>query len=173
MITTTHAKTCQNCQITETTNPDAFSGAESNFVNEDGDASVLCLTCWDQQEGIVCSHCDRLAANYYTEEMIDANEWKEPWPSNYEAVCYDCAWDLLADKPRTNTAPRTITVTYQVVLEVLDEDASLNHAIDAVSLAVWHIGDDRDDFRTLTASMITAQENTQEDHDNRTCGCCN
>lgn len=68
--------------------------------------------------------------------------------------------------------PRTITVTYQVVLEVLDEDTSLNHAIDAVSLAVWNIGDDRDDLRTLTASMITAQENTQEDHDNGTCGCC-
>ena len=83
-----------------------------------------------------------------------------------------CGCDT-CDEPCDCAAPRTITVTYQVVLEVLDEDASLNHAIDAVSLAVWHIGDDRDDFRTLTASMITAQENTQEDHDNRTCGCCN
>lgn len=69
-------------------------------------------------------------------------------------------------------APRTITVTYQVVLEVKDGEPSLNDAIDAVSAALWSIGFDDAELRTLTASLIAAQENTQEDHDNGTCGCC-
>ena len=71
-----------------------------------------------------------------------------------------------------NIAPRTITVTYQVVLEVKDGEPSLNDAIDAVSAALWSIGFDDAELRTLTASLLTAQENTQEDHENETCARC-
>ena len=95
---TTTKHTCPLCSA-------AFThGRTSNFIDGDGEPTLICGSCWDAAEGLVCSLCDRLAANYYADNLLTETEWANPLPANIKVVCYHCAWDLLPRNAATPTA---------------------------------------------------------------------
>jgi hypothetical protein len=93
-------------------------GRQSNFITEDGEPTLICGPCWDAAEGLVCSLCDRLAANYYGDAMIDETEWETELPAGTDVICYDCAWDYLAP---VTAQPDTIPGNLDRLLELSEQ----------------------------------------------------
>lgn len=92
--TITDTRQCAHCA--EGVTPHGVEGC--NFVDDHGNPQLLCGPCWDQAEGLVCSHCDRLAANYYEQDQWSSEglwrQWGYEWANHWTVLCVRCSTSL-------------------------------------------------------------------------------